>query len=236
MSGEKADGATGTAPGAHDTRARLIDVAERLFAELGIESVSLRIVGIEAGQRNNSAAQYHFGSKAGLIAAIIAARSAAVDGRRAELVAALRSADRRPGPADLVALLVLPLVETIDATSERTWYLRFLANAMDHPMLDAPWRPGRSRPPGAPDPPDPPGLRYLRRELKRLLPDLPDAEFERRMRWTSMTTFRVLADYERQRSTTAGAPPSRQVVSDLTRMLVALLTAPYPAPGPSSGG
>lgn len=216
-------GGNGTA-GVRDTRARLIDVAERLFAEFGIESVSLRTVGLEAGQRNNSAAQYHFGSKDGLIAAIIAARSAGVDARRAELVAALRAAPGPPDAGALVDLLVLPLVELITEASGRTWYLRFLANVMDHPMLEAPWRPG-----AAPGAPDPPGLRYLRRELRRVLPALPDAEFERRIRWTVMTVCRILADYERQRATTA-APPAGQVVSDLNRMLVALLHAPYPAP------
>ncbi|WP_051300110.1 TetR/AcrR family transcriptional regulator [Actinomadura rifamycini] len=210
------------------TRAKLIDVAERLFAEFGVESVSLRTVGIEAGQRNNSAAQYHFGSKDGLIAAIIEVRSADVDARRARLVAALRASAAPPTVPQLIDLLVVPLVETITASGERTWYLRFLANVMDHPMLDAPWRP---RPDGADaaGPPDPPGLRYMHRELRRLLPGLPDAEFERRLRWQGMTAFRLLADYERQRATTDAAPPAEQVVADLNAMLTALLQAPHPA-------
>lgn len=217
---------SGTA-GTRDTRARLIDVAERLFAEFGVESVSLRTVGIEAGQRNNSAAQYHFGSKDGLIAAIIEARSADVDARRAELVAALRASPAPPTVPRLIDLLILPLAETITASRERTWYLRFLTNVMDHPMLDAPWHRG----PGgeAAGPPDPPGLRYMRRELRRLLPGLPDAEFERRLRWQGMTAFRLLADFERQRATTGAAPPADQVVADLNVMLAALLQAPHPA-------
>ncbi|OLT12314.1 hypothetical protein BJF79_22665 [Actinomadura sp. CNU-125] len=207
--------------GTRDTRAKLIDVAERLFAEFGVESVSLRTVGIEAGQRNNSAAQYHFGSKDGLIAAIIEARSADVDARRAELVDALRAGPAAPTVPQLIDLLILPLAETITASSERTWYLRFLANVMDHPMLDAPWGPGPA------GPPDPPGLRYMRRELRRLLPDLPDAEFERRLRWQGMTAFRLLADFERQRATTGAAASADQVVADLNAMLAALLRAPY---------
>ncbi|MFB4312723.1 TetR/AcrR family transcriptional regulator [Actinomadura sp. 21ATH] len=236
-------GETAPAPGgertaaAQDTRARLIDVAERLFAEYGIEPVSLRQVGIEAGQRNNSAAQYHFGSKEGLVNAIITNRSRAVDARRADLVDALRRSGTPATLTELVNLLVLPLMETIGSSSGRTWYLRFLANVMDHPMADAPWHAARTAPsgPGAapslPDPPDPPGLRYMRRELRRLLPGLPDEEFERRMRWQVMITFRVLADYERHRAAAApgGGPAAAQVVSDLNAMLVALLRAPYPA-------
>ena len=48
------------------TPQRMIVVAERLFAERGIEAVSLREVGAACGLRNNSAAQYHFGSRTGL--------------------------------------------------------------------------------------------------------------------------------------------------------------------------
>ena len=38
---------------------------EQLFAERGFRGVSLREIGLAAGQRNNSAAQYHFGSRLG---------------------------------------------------------------------------------------------------------------------------------------------------------------------------
>ena len=44
------------------------------------------MLGAAAGQRNNSVAQYHFGSKEGLVEAIIATRSEAIDRRRAELL------------------------------------------------------------------------------------------------------------------------------------------------------
>lgn len=64
------------------TRAQLVDAAERLFAERGIGGVSLREVGAAAGQRNNSAAQYHFGSKDGLVRAIFERRMVPIDRRR----------------------------------------------------------------------------------------------------------------------------------------------------------
>ncbi len=51
-------------------REQMILAAERLIAERGIDAVSLREIGATAGQRNNSAAQYHFGTKEGLVAAI----------------------------------------------------------------------------------------------------------------------------------------------------------------------
>ena len=52
------------------TKERLLDVAERLFAEQGFESVSLRQITAEAGA-NLAAVNYHFGSKDELILAIV---------------------------------------------------------------------------------------------------------------------------------------------------------------------
>ena len=45
-------------------------VALRLFAQQGVEAVSLRTINTEAGSKNKSAVQYHFGSKLGILEAI----------------------------------------------------------------------------------------------------------------------------------------------------------------------
>ncbi len=52
------------------TREELISVAAALFAERGVDAVSLAEINRVAGQKNNSAVTYHFGSKVGLIEAI----------------------------------------------------------------------------------------------------------------------------------------------------------------------
>ena len=49
-----------------DTKERLLDAAERLFAERGFEGASLRAVTQAAGT-SVSAANYHFGSKEALL-------------------------------------------------------------------------------------------------------------------------------------------------------------------------
>lgn len=49
----------------------LILAAMRLLAEYGVDSVSLRMINRESGSKNNSALHYHFGSKLGLIEALI---------------------------------------------------------------------------------------------------------------------------------------------------------------------
>ena len=48
---------------APSTKEQIVLAAEGLFAERGIEGVSLRQIGTAAGNGNNSAVQYHFGTK-----------------------------------------------------------------------------------------------------------------------------------------------------------------------------
>jgi AcrR family transcriptional regulator len=85
-------------------RAQLVDAAERLFAEHRIAGVSLREVGPAAGQRNNSAAQYHFGDKDGLVAAIFERRMTPIDRRRRAMLA-----DSDGSISSLVRTIVEPL-------------------------------------------------------------------------------------------------------------------------------
>ncbi len=61
------------------TRERLLDAAERLFAERGIEAVALREITRESGARNAIAAQYHFDDRAGLVRAIMARHLPEID-------------------------------------------------------------------------------------------------------------------------------------------------------------
>ena len=55
---------------APSTKEQIVLAAERLFAERGIDGVSLRQIGAAAGNGNNSAVQYHFGSKDRLVQAV----------------------------------------------------------------------------------------------------------------------------------------------------------------------
>ncbi|MEM6709660.1 MAG: TetR/AcrR family transcriptional regulator [Pseudomonadota bacterium] len=75
------------------TQQRLLDAAEALFLENGLANVSLRAIVRAAGQKNQSALQYHFGGREGLIKAILERRSAQIDARRQRLIGdALREA------------------------------------------------------------------------------------------------------------------------------------------------
>jgi AcrR family transcriptional regulator len=111
------------------TRQRLIEVAERLFAERGIAGVSLREIGATAGQRNTAAARYHFGSKEGLVDAIFQYRMSPINARRLEMLAEF---DREGRGHDLRALAeayLYPLSEMLGEVGRPSWYLRFCTHA-----------------------------------------------------------------------------------------------------------
>ncbi len=56
-----------------DTRQRLLDVAEGLFADQGLKGTSLRAI-TSAAEANLAAVNYHFGTKEGLFAAVFQRR------------------------------------------------------------------------------------------------------------------------------------------------------------------
>lgn len=80
---------------APSTQEQIVRAAERLFALHGIEGVSLRQIGAAAGNGNNSAVQYHFGSKEQLIQAIFEYRLPRLHERRMLLIAERRPDDLR---------------------------------------------------------------------------------------------------------------------------------------------
>src|SRR5437899_11198868 len=94
---------TGRADG---TRELILLAAERLFAERGVVAVSNRQVSEAAGQGNNAAVGYHFGTKTDLVRAIEQKHRASIERLLQRMVAETGdSADLR----DWVACLVCSL-------------------------------------------------------------------------------------------------------------------------------
>lgn len=89
---------------------RLLDAATRLFAERGVDNVSLAEIVRAAGQRNTSAIRYHFGSRDDVLAAVLAGHVTTIAQRRRELVewAKCRSDSDRTAAAEAI---VRPLTE-----------------------------------------------------------------------------------------------------------------------------
>jgi AcrR family transcriptional regulator len=106
------------------TREKLLDAAERLFASRGL-SVSLEEISGAAGQRNNTAVQYHFTNKAGLLRAILDRQRPIGTARRDEILTRARAdkSDLRM----LASVIVLPTAEYLDRAEEGRSFLRVLA-------------------------------------------------------------------------------------------------------------
>ncbi|WP_164738514.1 TetR/AcrR family transcriptional regulator [Aquabacter cavernae] len=102
-----APGADAAPTGAYDpaeTRNRLLDKAEALFAEHGFNGVSMRTITGAAGV-NLAAAHYHFQSKEGLYRAVFARRVGPMNMEREELLRACLAEEERTGRMDPAAVL-----------------------------------------------------------------------------------------------------------------------------------
>lgn len=114
-----------------ESRTALLDAAERLFALQGVETASLRDISLAAGQRNNSAVQYHFGDREGVVAAVFTRRMDAINEMRRAMISDLDKNHRGDDMVGLSAALMVPLIEYV--TSHDGWYGRFLVRTQfDH--------------------------------------------------------------------------------------------------------
>jgi AcrR family transcriptional regulator len=118
-----------------DTQEKLINTAERLFAEHGFDGVTFKQITTEAGQRNASALQYHFGTKQALVRAIVLRRTGPIDARRCALIDALESEGRSNDLRAIVDAMVRPLAEHVDGGSigATSYYIRFLSQVLSNP-------------------------------------------------------------------------------------------------------
>jgi AcrR family transcriptional regulator len=105
-----------------ETRRQMVDAAEALFAEHGVDNVTMLDIARAAGQKNRNAPQYHFGDKAGLINAVLDKHSDLISIRRKAMMDAL--ADKgSPTLRELVEAYVLPVALHVDSTENGLAYL-----------------------------------------------------------------------------------------------------------------
>lgn len=118
------------------TQALIISTAERLLSERGIDGVSLSEINRAAGQRTKSALHYHFGSRDGLLKAILEKHRRTIDERRTSMIAEFDG--REPTFHEAVGLLVRPLATLLDDDGGGgVHYIRImaqLASTPQHPL------------------------------------------------------------------------------------------------------
>jgi len=102
-----------------NTKTRLLDTAERLFAEHGIEATSLRIITRDAGV-NLAAVNYHFQSKEALMHAVIARRLDPINQQRLAMLDTYEAeAAGAPVPLNqLLDALLRPIFEMLSGPAK----------------------------------------------------------------------------------------------------------------------
>lgn len=118
-------------------RELVLDTAERLFAEQGVEAVSLRAINAAAGV-SPSVLHYHFGNRDTLVIAVIKRRMPRLMEQRLALLTPLIETDQ-PKLQSIIEALVLPLAEfVLDGGEAGQRYIRFMARlyADRSPLLE----------------------------------------------------------------------------------------------------
>lgn len=110
------------------TKQKLIRAGERLFARHGIDGALARDIVAHAGQANDSAIQYHFGSRSGLLAAILTKH---VQEMEAERQATLASLGANPRLTTLVRAVVGPVAAKLQ-TEEGRDFLQIIVQLAGH--------------------------------------------------------------------------------------------------------
>lgn len=202
----------------------IVLTAERLFAEQGIDAVSLRQINSAAGLKNNAATHYHFGGKEGLTRAIVEYRAEGINERRQQLLDGLGAESGTDGVRGLVQALVLPMAEHLISNPGGSFYFRFVIQAVDNSFSGAKekimhWHGGH--------------YDQIRRQLRTLLEDLPEEVFMQRFGLMLTLVVNSIAAWEREippgstrGATTAFASRTSLFAANLIDATCGLLTAP----------
>lgn len=207
MSPATKKGKVGVSEKGADAKQKLLYAARDLFAEHGIEGVSLREITRAAGQGNTSALQYHFVDRVGLLGAVLEPYQGQVDARRDALLDEIE-AEGRSGPRDLASALVRPSAAMLEVEGGRS-YLQIMAELIRDPGASGQMWPDFDV-----------GLKRWRAVAKRSAPETT-SPFHRRYAATQLC-FSELA----RRATTTRRADHQLFVSDLIDLVGAVMSAP----------
>jgi AcrR family transcriptional regulator len=118
---------TGARATSEDTRNQIKAAAQMLFARHGVDAVTVQEIVDAAGQRNNAALHYHFGTKEELIRQMVVDGAAVLDERRRGM---LEEIEARGGPRNIREVLLVLVMPVIELGEDERWrgYIRFTSN------------------------------------------------------------------------------------------------------------
>ncbi|MFL6021967.1 MAG: TetR/AcrR family transcriptional regulator [Marmoricola sp.] len=197
------------------TESRLVEAAERLFAERGVGAVSLRAV-MQAAGTNVAAVHYYFGSKDALVAAVVTSRIDAVTRSRSAILDALPAAEEISA-RELALAFIRPVLDVVESGGSA--WVRVISHLLAG--NDAALAPISDT--------------FFDRNadfvalLGRREPDLPASTISFRLAQAMTLTLQVLGDVDRVGSLMGGAEQPwspDQVVDQLVGVVAAVLAGP----------
>ena len=210
---------------ATDTKERILDAAERLFAAHGFAGTSLRAVTREAGV-NLAAVHYHFGTKEDLLRAVLSRIVIPVNRERLRMLEQVEAAAGSDPPL-LEAILeafIAPDLRLIRDLGERGVIItRFLGRSYTEPaeIVQAMSREHYEEL----------GQRFME-AYARALPEVPQAELYWRFKLVVGVLTYILADTDPTGERTGGYEEDLSEVEGTLKHLVAFLAAGLRAPVP----
>lgn len=123
-----------------ETKEKILNVAEELFAQQGYQGTSLRAITAAAGV-NLAAVNYHFGSKEALVEAVLSRRLVLLNAEREARLLAVRAAaaaaQRRPETGAVLLAFVEPTLLFPNSGAGAGHFLALVARAMAEPDATA---------------------------------------------------------------------------------------------------
>ena len=119
-----------------DTKSQIKVAAQSLFARHGVDGVTVQQIVAAAGQKNNAALRYHFGSKNELVRQLVVDGAMVLDLRRHLMIQAMKERGGPTGLRDILNILVVPVIELSDDVRWQS-YIRFtsMLQASDREVL-----------------------------------------------------------------------------------------------------
>ena len=209
-----------------ETRRLLVEAATHEFADHGVRGASLLEISRRAGQRNRASVHYHFGSRDGILAAVLSQHHRFLYPRNVELHAAAEKA----APGDLlpvVRALALPAIEIGETGPLGRGYLTILAELAVHgvdrtdpAVLEAMTTSGGYL-----------NYQLLGEQLGAAQPGLPPALRDLRRDKSCQFLMRTVADRDRDLASAGeGMLPEAVSLEDYTANLIAMTVGMLSAP------
>ena len=208
-----------------DTKSQILDAAEALIAEKGINAVSLRTI-TAAAKVNLAAVRYHFGSKAALVGKVYERRLGPINQLRLQMLDAVESAagDSPPDLQGVLRAIMAPPIRMLFENDTCSIFNKLCGRIYVDPsdcvqtMFDDLFQEVDER---------------FMPVFERALPDLPETERAWRVHFAIGSMIHTLLDSERLKRFTHGQcnlVDREEVIERLINFTVAGLTPPIAQP------